>query len=82
MGKMTYNRSRYYTQSTSSMLNDSREAHSKTLESLKQTKNLVEEWKMVARWFAHQYAQANSINIDEALEECYNALETGSTDGQ
>jgi len=78
MGKMTYNRSRYYSQSTSSMLSEYREAYGKSQDELNQAKKLIEEWKMVARWFAHHYAQKNNINIDEALEECYDALEAGN----
>jgi hypothetical protein len=82
MGKMTYNRSRYYSQSASTMLNDSREAHGKTLDELKKANELVKTWMLVADWFAQHYAKTNNISMDEALEQCYDDLEKGTTNGQ
>lgn len=70
-----YNRSRYYTKSTSSMLIDSREVLGHTQEKLKETEEQVKHWKSVAKWFATHYATKNNITIDEALEEYYVDME-------
>lgn len=75
MARMTYNRSRYYAQSTTSMLNDSREALGQTQDKLKEAEEQAKHWKRVAKWFATQYATANNITIDQALEEYYDDME-------
>lgn len=43
-----YNRGRYYTQSTSSRLMDSQEAHGKTLEELRLANKEITAWKAIA----------------------------------
>lgn len=70
-----YNRSRYYTQSTSSRLMDSQDAHGKTLEELRVSKEQATHWKSVAKWFATQYATANNMTVDDALEVYYDEME-------
>ncbi len=54
---------------------DSQEAHGKTLEELRVLKEQTTHWKNVARWFATQYATANNITVDEALEAYYDEME-------
>jgi hypothetical protein len=75
MSVRNYNRSRYYTQSTSSILHDTRETLGKVQEELKLSEEQAKHWKSVAKWFAKHYATRNNITIDEALEEYYADME-------